>query len=188
MGRTRIGTLQAAREMGVMKQKQSSGAEAFETGSSYAEVLQSNLIHGDQAFFPVYQPDAEALHAKYRAVAQGARASHYDAAKEVRARGAGAYQFSLDEESRAEQMASLGAQRAETESIRQAGVERGELSAAQQLRKRKLEERKALVDAKRAKLLGGEKEVERMRDGRRAAETDLFLKGLEKELNAKTME
>ena len=56
------------------------------------------------------------------------------------------------------------------------------MSAAQEAKKRKIDQRKALIDANRAKLLGGEKEVDRLRAEKRAAETDRFLQGLEEEL------
>lgn len=56
------------------------------------------------------------------------------------------------------------------------------MSAAQEAKKRKLDDRKALIEAKRVKLLGGEKEVERLRAEKRAVETDKFLQGLEEEL------
>ena len=79
-------------------------------------------------------------------------------------------------------MASLGAQRDETERARSQTGKRGGLSAAQEAKKRKVDERKALIEAKRAKLMGGEKEVERLRAEKRAAETDDFLRGVEDEL------
>ncbi len=100
----------------------------------------------------------------------------------MRAKGAGQYQFSLDEEKRAEQMASLDAQRTETERARDEAGKRGGLSLAQEAKKRKIDERKALIEAKRVKLLGGEEEVERLRAEKRAFETDKFLQGLGEEL------
>lgn len=69
----------------------------------------------------------------------------------VRNRGAGAYQFSLDEEQRAEQMASLAAQREETERVRASTGSKDGLSAAQEAHKRKLDDRRALIEAQRAK-------------------------------------
>ncbi|ORY34772.1 hypothetical protein BCR39DRAFT_514630 [Naematelia encephala] len=176
MGRTRTGTRKEARD--AEKLRGHNGQKDSNT-SAYAEVLQSNVIHGDQNFFPVYEPDADALRAKYRQAEESARAHHYDATKEVRAKGAGQYQFSLDEEQRAEQMASLSTQREETEKARAAN--RG-LSAAQEAKKRKLDERKALIEAKRAKLFGGQEITERKREERRAAVADDFLQSVEREL------
>jgi hypothetical protein len=78
-------------------------------------------------------------------------------------------------------MASLDAQRSQTEQARGEAGRRGGLSAAQEAKKRKLDERKALIEAKRVKLLGGTKEVERLRAEKRAAEAETFLRGLENE-------
>lgn len=79
-------------------------------------------------------------------------------------------------------MASLDAQRLKTEQARGETAQRGGISAAQEAKKRKLEDRKALIEAKRVKLLGGEKEVERLRAEKRAAEAEQFLQGLEAEI------
>ncbi|WRT69663.1 uncharacterized protein IL334_006653 [Kwoniella shivajii] len=187
MGRTRTGSRKEAREAETLKSGSRQGLESMESGqdnSAYAEVLQSEVIHGDQNFYPVYEPDADALKKKYREAEEEARAHHYDSTKEVRVKGAGQYQFSLDESLRSEQMASLASQRRETEEARNQSLQsqtKG-LSAAQEARKRKADERKAMIDAKRAKLLGGEKEVERLKEERKKKETDEFLKGLEDEL------
>lgn len=81
-------------------------------------------------------------------------------------------------------MASLDATRGDTERARREAGKRGGMSAAQEANKRKLDERKALIEAKRVKLLGGEKEVERLRAERRAAQAESFLQGLEDELGA----
>jgi len=88
---------------------------------------------------------------------------HYDASKEVRAKGAGFYQFSADEETRLKQMEELKSVREETERKRQElGAEdakpgeegmtvEGVKSKAMEKRKRELEERKKLIEAKRKK-------------------------------------
>ncbi|WWC95795.1 hypothetical protein V866_002661 [Kwoniella sp. B9012] len=192
MGRTRTGTRKEAKEAERLRsgsrgeREAVQGIESGQEGSAYAEVLQSNVIHGDQNFFPVYEPDTDALKKKYQEAEEEARAHHYDSTKEVRVKGAGQYQFSLDEETRAEQMASLASQRQETENARSKATQSQQkgLSAAQEARKRKADERKALIEAKRAKMLGGEKEVERLREERRQRKTEDFLRNLENELNA----
>lgn len=99
----------------------------------------------------------------------------------VRTRGAGAYQFSLDDEERAKQMASLDAERRMTEHARGKMAARG-LTATQEARRRRLEERRALVEAKRAKLLGGAEKVAALRAQRQAERAEEFLKDLEREL------
>lgn len=95
---------------------------------------------------------------------------HYDASQEVRAKGAGFYQFSGDEETRRKQMEELrkardetGATRAEMGAVDLLPGERegagmsglGEAaikkSRAMEKRKRELEERRKMLDAKRRK-------------------------------------
>lgn len=99
----------------------------------------------------------------------------------VRTRGAGAYQFSLDEEERARQMASLDDVRRATETAREQTASKG-LTPAQEARKRRLDQRRALVEAKRAKLLGGAEVVAALRAERQAQQAEDFLKEFEKEL------
>ena len=85
---------------------------------------------------------------------------HYDASREVRAKGAGFYQFSGDEETRKAQMAELKASRDETTKTRQGlGAEdimpRQEEwmttdsaeSQAMEKRKREIEDRRQVVEA-----------------------------------------
>ena len=97
---------------------------------------------------------------------------HYDASREIRAKGAGFYQFSGDEETRKVQMQELNALREETTKTRQElgaedikpgdieGMRDGEApgtagalkSRAMEKRKRELEERRNMIEAKRKKL------------------------------------
>lgn len=100
---------------------------------------------------------------------------HYDASREVRAKGAGFYQFSADEETRKAQMEELKASREETERVRKEmgaedikpgvfeGMRDGEAgtagatgvqSRAMEKRKRDIAERRQLLEAKRRKLKG----------------------------------
>ncbi len=105
---------------------------------------------GEQSFFPVYEPSQEDLLARLRE-AEGPRlTTHYDATGENRARAAGAYQFSLDEEERRRQMDELKSVREETERKRKE-QERG-MSPFEIGRKRKLDERRAQIEAKRLKV------------------------------------
>jgi hypothetical protein len=87
---------------------------------------------------------------------------HYDAANENRAKGAGFYQFSGDEETRRQQMSDLLDIREETSQARERyGVEEKAqeepekeemiLNKASAKRKRELEERRAQLEAKRRK-------------------------------------
>lgn len=125
--------------------------------------------------FPIYQPseDRVAEIAKAYAEENNPLGVHYDASKEVRAKGAGFYQFSADEETRRAQLEELKASREETERTRQQlgaeDVRPGEVegmrdgdgagsgkSRAMEKRKRELEERRKLVEAKRRKLKQGD--------------------------------
>jgi hypothetical protein len=89
---------------------------------------------------------------------------HYDASREVRAKGAGFYQFSGDEETRKTQMEELKAARNETEiSRKETGAvdvlpgevegmqEKSTKSRAMEKRKREIEERRKLLEEKRKK-------------------------------------
>lgn len=124
-------------------------------------------------FFPVYEPSSDRVAAIQAAAAEEDNPLniHYDADREVRAKGAGFYQFSADEETRKKQMEELQQARHETEKTRQesgavdlkAGEVEGMMqqddapnalrSRAIEKRKRELEERRKLVEAKRRKLL-----------------------------------
>ncbi|KLT46559.1 hypothetical protein CC85DRAFT_306233 [Cutaneotrichosporon oleaginosum] len=183
LGRTRFGTRREAKEAERERQRSSRGQASQQEdrgeGASYTEVQQSTIIHGDQNYFPVYEPDPEALKKKYMEAEAAARAHHYDSTKEVRVRGAGAYQFSLDEEKRAEQMASLDAERLVTERAQREATKRGGLSAARQAYSDRIEARRTLVEAKRAKLLGGPKKLEELRQQRREEEATKLLDDFE---------
>jgi hypothetical protein len=124
--------------------------------------------------FPVYEPtvDRVAEIEKEFAEENNPLNLHYDASREVRAKGAGFYQFSGDEETRKQQMEDLRRAREETDKVRQGagavdirpgGVEgmraEGSKSKALEKRKRELEERRKLLDAKRRKLKGNDQEA-----------------------------
>ena len=81
-------------------------------------------------------------------------------------------------------MESLKAQRTETEQARSAAASRTGLTAAQEARKRKLDDRRAVIEAKRTKLLGGEEEIARLRAEKRAAEADKLLDSIASEMHA----
>lgn len=127
----------------------------------------------------MYEPSAERVAdiAKAHAEETNPLGAHYDASQEVRAKGAGFYQFSGDEATRLAQMAELKASRDETERTRQemgaVDVKPGEVegmqddeaggsgtvkSRAMEKRKREIEERRKLLNAKRRKVKGGTEE------------------------------
>lgn len=119
------------------------------------------------ANFPVYEPSAERVAKIMEDAIEDPLAKHYDATNENRSKGAAFYNFSADEETRRRQMDELLNLRDETEMRREtAGVEDGPqeekeseekvLSRASAKRKRDLEERRALLDAKRRKKIPSE--------------------------------
>jgi hypothetical protein len=141
---------------------------------SASDSLDLTPLDNPSHHFPVYEPDANrvATIEKEYAEATAPLNQHYDASREVRAKGAGFYQFSADEETRRKQMEELKQTRLETERARQAAgavdVRPGEMegmrddgeagrnprSRAMDKRKRELEERRKLLDAKRRKVKG----------------------------------
>ncbi|KAH7911089.1 hypothetical protein BJ138DRAFT_33155 [Hygrophoropsis aurantiaca] len=132
-----------------------------------------DVIHNPVNFFPVYEPSADRVKAVEEAFSEANNplGVHYDASAEVRAKGAGFYQFSADEETRKQQMDELRSARTETEKTRQevgaTDLRPGEVegmrdddnggkntsrSRAMEKRKREIEERRKLLDAKRRKV------------------------------------
>lgn len=130
--------------------------------------------------FPTYEPSeerVEQIRAEY-AEENNPLNVHYDASAEVRAKGAGFYQFSGDLETRNRQMEESRKIREETEraraEARAVDVRPGEVegmhpgeeastattkSRAMEKRKRELEERRRLLEAKRRKVGGKEDAV-----------------------------
>lgn len=87
-----------------------------------------------------------------RALQEGSNpAIHYDAAKEVRARGAAFYQFSKDEETRRVQMEELRNAREATGQARREPEAFNEKPGTEK-RKRDMEERRKAIEAKRRKV------------------------------------
>lgn len=124
--------------------------------------------------FPIYEPSADRvaeIAAEYAEETNPLNV-HYDASQEVRAKGAGFYQFSGDEETRRKQMEELRKARTETEKTREqtgavdlrpgevegmvapaesAGGSGLKSSRAMEKRKREIEERRKMLEAKRRK-------------------------------------
>ncbi|KAF8807029.1 hypothetical protein BYT27DRAFT_7100554 [Phlegmacium glaucopus] len=131
------------------------------------------VIRNPVNHFPTYQPSEERVAEIAKAFSEenNPLGVHYDASNEIRAKGAGFYQFSADEETRRAQMEELKASREETTKMRQElgavdikpgeveGMRDGEApgttgtvkSRAMEKRKRELEERRKMIEAKRKK-------------------------------------
>jgi len=87
-------------------------------------------------------------------------------------KGAGQYQFSLDETKRAEQMAALASERERTMKARQETT--NGFNKSLEDRKRKLDARREMIQAKRIQVLGAD-EVERL-DRERKVELERLAK------------
>ncbi len=129
------------------------------------------IIRNPVNHFPIYTPSADRVAEieKMHAEENNPLGVHYDATSEVRAKGAGFYQFSGDEETRQRQMEELRAVREETQATRQgqgavdasvegmvaSGSGAGEgVGKGVEKRKREIEERRRKIEAKRRKLKG----------------------------------
>ncbi|KAI0072538.1 hypothetical protein K474DRAFT_1678587 [Panus rudis PR-1116 ss-1] len=133
------------------------------------------VIYNPVNHFPTYQPSEERVAEIEAELAEANNPLniHYDASREVRAKGAAFYQFSADEETRRKQMEELRKAREETEKMRgelgAVNVKPGEVegmgvnvgeeekggafkgSRAMEKRKREIEERRKMLEAKRRK-------------------------------------
>ena len=122
------------------------------------------VIHNPVNYLPIYTPSEERIAEISKEYAEDTNPLnvHYDASKEVRAKGAGFYQFSADEETRKKQMEELKNVREETEKTRKdlgaVDILPGELegmregptkSRAMEKRKREIEERRRLLEEKK---------------------------------------
>ncbi|KAK0469850.1 uncharacterized protein EV420DRAFT_70686 [Desarmillaria tabescens] len=129
------------------------------------------IIRNPVNHFPIYTPSADRVAEieKMHAEESNPLGVHYDATSEVRAKGAGFYQFSGDEETRQKQMEELRAAREKTQVTRQeqgaadvsvegmvaSGSSTGEgVGKGVEKRKREIEERRRMIEAKRRKLKG----------------------------------
>ena len=114
------------------------------------------FVDNPAGHFPTYEQSSDRMEAINAAFEEARKdpVSHYDASKEIRAKGAGFYQFSADELTRQKQMDELKATREETEAKREQQGADGLGSAtvtnrASEKRKRDIEERRLLIQAKR---------------------------------------
>lgn len=124
------------------------------------------VIYNPVNHYPIYKPSEERMAEIEREFAEENNPLnvHYDASQEVRAKGAGFYQFSGDEETRRKQMEELKAAREETEKTRKetgaVDILPGEVegmqetstkSRAMEKRKREIEERRKMLEERRKK-------------------------------------
>ncbi|CAE6343454.1 unnamed protein product [Rhizoctonia solani] len=151
-----------------------------------------DVVYGRATNFPVYEPSKERRAAIEASLIEQPLVDRYDASKDNRAAGAGFYQFSMDEETRRQQMEDLKQARVDT-AIARAEVDTAlphsesrdptsqglnptrVTSRAVEKRRQELEERRKMLDAKRRKMLGPAAAAA-------GGGADDFLASLEKEL------
>lgn len=162
LGRTRTGTRAQAEKLRRQRLAAEYASGELEAASARPARRPENLIVGDTVQYGAFNPDAvrerqmEELAAKRDRSVTPPEEVRYDASKEVRSKGVGFYNFSLDREGRERELGELGRERAETERVRGKREEVGER------RKRVREERM--------------REIEEVR---RRREADRFLDGLD---------
>ncbi|KAG8747302.1 hypothetical protein FRC10_001481 [Ceratobasidium sp. 414] len=130
---------------------------------------QTLYANGRATHFPVYEPTAEKRAEVEESLAESSPFARYDASKDNRATGAGFYQFSADEEARTREMEELKRARVETVLARaevegedtldaavvgEGGARKTGRSRAVEKRRKELDERRQMLEAKRRKLLG----------------------------------
>lgn len=170
LGRTRTGTRADKARMERRLRAREHGAAELEVMSARPRAPEG-LIRGDavqtEAFRPADEAAMEALARRRDRSLTPPDATHYDAAREVRTRGVGFFNFSRDEEVRTAEMEALAAERAATERERE---KKGEEREA---RKKEVEERRRLIEERRR--AAGEKRARKMADS--------FLEGLAADLD-----
>ncbi|KAI5242372.1 hypothetical protein E4T43_04862 [Aureobasidium subglaciale] len=162
-GRTRTGTAaQRAREQRLAQL----GSEA---ALRSRPDMPTNLIVGDTVQVAAFNPDEPVAQQMADLAAKRDRSltpppdTHFDASKEIRQKGVGFMQFSLDDEERKRQFENLDMERAETERVRAE-------------REKRLKDRKDEVERRRNAI----------REKRGKREADDFLSGLGQELGAES--
>lgn len=160
-GRRRMGKKSEIEREDRRKRVQAIARRELGEMSARPENAPENLIYGDTIQSAAFNPDA-AIETKMRELAAKRDRSltpppevHYDASKEIRTKGVGFYQFSGDNETRAKEMESLQAERAETD------------KRAKEREERKLKKQKELEERRR-----------KVKEMRGAKEADKFLKDL----------
>lgn len=158
-GRTRRGTRAEMARLERQRRVQQYAAEESERMSARPRAPE-NIIYGDavqsEAFRAADEDKMEALARKRDRSMTPPEARHYDATSEIRTKGTGFYQFSRDEATRQEEMASLGAEREATERERRRREEEKEE------RRREVEERRRLIQQRRKEV--GEKKAQKLAD------------------------
>lgn len=158
-GRTRRGTRADVARMERRQRVRAYAAQESETMSARPRAPE-NVIYGDaiqsEAFRAADEDKMEELARKRDRSMTPPEMKHYDADSEIRTKGTGFFQFSKDEETRQREMASLGAERLNTER------ERAKKDEDIERRRREVEERRRVIEQRRKEL--GQKKARKMAD------------------------
>lgn len=158
-GRTRRGTRAEVARMERRQRVRAYAAQEAETMSARPRAPE-NVIYGDaiqsEAFRAADEDKMEELARKRDRSMTPPEMKHYDADSEIRTKGTGFFQFSKDEETRQREMASLGAERLNTER------ERARKDEDKERRRREVEERRKVIEQRRKEL--GQKKARKMAD------------------------
>ncbi|KAI3335600.1 hypothetical protein F4824DRAFT_464136 [Ustulina deusta] len=152
-GRTRTGTRAEVQRLRRRAARSALGAAELEDMAALPTARPRNLIFGDAIQTAAFNPEAATLDAMASLAAKRDREptpppdTHFDGRAEIRTRGTGFYHFSRDEATRADEMASLAAERQNTERVRR------ERDAGRARRRAEIEERRRKIGARRAEKL-----------------------------------
>ncbi|KAI1424016.1 hypothetical protein F5Y12DRAFT_797658 [Xylaria sp. FL1777] len=153
-GRTRTGTrAEAQRQKRRAARSALGAAELADMAALPAAPRPANLIFGDAIQTAAFNPEASTRDAMASLAAKRDRTptpppdTHFDGRAEIRTKGTGFYHFSRDEAARAAEMASLAAERENTERVRR------ERAGEKERRRREIEERRRKIGARRAEKL-----------------------------------
>ncbi|KAI0505506.1 hypothetical protein F5B22DRAFT_522376 [Xylaria bambusicola] len=152
-GRTRTGTRAEVDQIRRRAARSALGAAELEDMAAMPTARPQNLIFGDAIQTAAFNPEASTLDAMASLAAKRDREptpppdTHFDGRAEIRTKGTGFYQFSQEGEARKAEMASLAAERANTERVRR------EREAEKEKRRREIEERRKKIGARRAEKL-----------------------------------
>lgn len=158
-GRTRRGTRAEVARMERRQRVRAYAAQEAETMSARPRAPE-RVIYGDaiqsEAFRAADEGKMEELARKRDRSMTPPEMKHYDADSEIRTKGTGFFQFSKDEETRQREMASLGAERLNTER------ERARKDEDKERRRREVEERRRVIEQRRKEL--GQKKARKIAD------------------------
>lgn len=154
-GRTRRGTRADIARQQRKDARKALGTEELDAMSARPKAPEK-IIHGDVIQSHAFNPEDETWDKMEQLAAKRDKSptpppdTHYDGNWEIRTKGVGFYQFSKDNQERAEAMKNLEKERETTERVRK------EREAEKERRKKEIEERRRKISEKRSKRMADE--------------------------------